>query len=45
MKKQVKKLALSKETLKVLSDDDVEKIAAGASVDTCFRLLCSWYIC
>ena len=45
MKKQVKKLALSKETLKVLSDQDVEQIAGGASVETCFRLLCSWYIC
>ena len=45
MKKQAKKLKVSKETLKALTEQEVEQIAGGASVDTCFIRLCSAYIC
>jgi len=43
MKRQVKKLVLSKETVRSLEKVDLERVAGGASVDCTYTNCCSGY--
>jgi hypothetical protein len=43
MKKQVKKLALTKETVRSLQDGALEKVAGGESISTCDFFSCVRY--